>query len=69
MLLEGNLRRHIIDTDIQANERLEILINQMLDKNPIDESLKDIEPLKWAGLMNSYKHSIEETIYSELIYC
>ena len=43
-------------------------VKEELDKNPIDESLKDTEPLKWAGLMNSYKHSIEETIYSELIY-
>ena len=44
-------------------------MKQMLDKNPIDETLKDIEPLKWVGLMNNYKHSVEEIIYSELIYC
>ena len=69
MLLEGTLRKHIIDTDIQANERLEILINQMLDKNPIDENLKDTEPLKWTGLMNNYKHMAEEIIFKELIYC
>ena len=69
MLLDGTLRKHIIDTDIQAKEMFEILMKQMLDKNPIDESLKDTDPLKWSGLMNSYKHSIEEIIYSELIYC
>lgn len=69
MLLDGTLRKHIVDTDIQAKERLEILMKQMLHKNPIDESLKDIDPLKWIGLMNSYKHSAEEIVYSELIYC
>ena len=69
MLLDGTLRKHIVDTDIQAKERLEILMKQMLDKNPIDESLKDTDPLKWTGLMNNYKHSAEEIIYSELIYC
>ena len=69
MLMDGTLRKHIIDTDKQAKERLETLMKQMLDKNPIDENLKDIDQLKWIGLMNNYKHSVEEIIYSELIYC
>lgn len=68
MLLNGTLRKHIVDTDIQARERLEILMNQMLEKNPIDENLKDTDPLKWTGLMNNYKHSAEEIIFKELIY-
>lgn len=69
MLLDGTLRKHIVDTDIQAKERFEILINQMLEKNPIDENLKDTDPLRWTGLMNNYKNSVEEIIYSDLIYC
>lgn len=68
MFMECTLRKHIVDTDIQAKERLETLMNQMLDKNPIDENLKDTDPLKWTGLMNNYKHSAEEIIYLELIY-
>lgn len=43
-------------------------MNQMLVKNPIDESLKDTDPLKWTGLMNNYKHSIEKVILKEFIY-
>ena len=69
MLLDGNLRKHIVDTDIQAKERFEILMNQMLEKNPIDENLKDTDPLRWCGLMNNYKHYAEEIIYSQLINC
>ena len=68
MLMDGTLRKHIVDTDIQANERLEILMKQMLEKNPIDENLKDTDSLKWTGLMNNYKHSAEEIIFKELIY-
>ena len=68
MLLDGTLRKHIVDTDIQAKERLEILMKQMLDKNRIDENLKDTNPLKWTGLMNNYKNSAEEIIFKELIY-
>lgn len=69
MLMDGTLRKHIIDTDKISNKRFDILMKQMLDKNPIDESLKDTDPLKWVGLMNNYKYSAEKIIYSELIYC
>ena len=69
MLLDGTLGKHIVYTDIQAKKRFEILMKEMLEKNPIDENLKDTDPLKWVGLMNNYKHSAEEIIYSELIYC
>lgn len=69
MLLDSTLRKHIVDTDIQAKERFEILMKQMLETNPIDENLKDTDPLRWTGLMNNYKHSVEEIIFKELIYC
>ena len=68
MFMEGSLRKHIVDTDKHAKERLETLMKQMLDKNPIDENLKDTNPLEWIGLMNNYKHCAEEIILSELIY-
>ena len=69
MLLDGTLRKHIVDTDKQAKERFEILMKQMLEKNPINEELKNTDTLKWVGLMNNYKHSVEEVIFKELIYC
>lgn len=68
MVMDGTLRKHIVDTDIQAKEKLQILMSQMLEKNPIDESLKDTDPLRWTGLMNSNKHSAEEIIFKEFIY-
>lgn len=69
MFMDGTLRKHIIDTDKQAKARYDILMKQMLAKNPIDENLKDTDLLKWIGLMNNYKHCVEEIIYSELINC
>ena len=69
MFMDGTLRKHIVDTDKQAKEKLEMLMKHMLEKNPIDESLKDTDPLKWIGLMNNYKFSVEDVIYSELINC
>ena len=69
MLMDGTLSKHIVETDKQAKRRFKILMKQMLEKNPIDENLKNTDPLKWTGLMNNYKHSAEEKIYLELIYC
>ena len=69
MFMEKSLRKHIVETDKQAKEKFQILMKQMLEKNPIDENLKNTNPLKWTGLMNNYKHSVEEIIFKELIYC
>ena len=68
MFMNKTLRKHIVETDKQAKRRFEILIKQMLKKNPIDENLKNTNPLEWTGLMNNYKHCAEEIIFKELIY-
>ena len=69
MFMNKTLRKHIVETDKQAKEKFEILMKQMLEKSPIDESLKNNNPLEWTGLMNNYKHIAEEVIFRELIYC
>ena len=68
MFMNKTLRKHIVEIDKQAKERFEILMKQMLEKNPIDENLKNTDPLKWTGLMNNYKNSAEEIILNEFIY-
>ena len=40
MFMNCTLRKHIVDTDKQAKERFEMLMNQTLERNPIDENLK-----------------------------
>ena len=69
MFMNCTLRKHIVDTDKQAKERFEMPMNQMLERNPIDENLKNTGPLKWTRIMNNYKNSVEEIIFNELIYC
>ena len=66
--MNKTLRRHIVETDKQAKRRFEILMKQMLERNPIDENLKTTNPLKWTGLMNNYKNLVEEIILKEFIY-
>ena len=69
MLLDGTLRKHIVEIDKQAKESFKMLMAQMLEKNPIDENLKNTNPLKWTGLMNNYKQCAEEIVFKEFIYC
>ena len=66
--MDCTLRKHLVETDKQAKRKFEILMKQILKKNPIDENLKDTDPLKWTGIMNYYKCSAEEIIFKELIY-
>ena len=68
MFMEKSLRKHIVETDKQAKEKFEILMKQMLERNHIDENLKNTDLLKWVGLMNNYKNSVEEIIFKEFIY-
>lgn len=68
LFMDCTLRKHIVETDKKAKKRFDLLMKQMLEKNPIDENLKNTEPLKWVGLMNNYKHSAEKIVLNELIY-
>lgn len=68
LLVNGELQKHLMGIDQQANERLELLIKQMAEKENVTEELKAIDQLKWVGLMNNIKHSAEEIIFEELIY-
>ena len=68
MFMNKTLRKHIVETDKQAKRRFKIIMKQMLERNHIDENLKNTDPLKWVWIMNNYKNSVEEIIFKELIY-
>ena len=68
MFMNKTLRKHIVETDKQAKQRFEVLMKQILEKNPIDENLKNTNPLEWTGLMNNYKYIVEELILKEFVY-
>ena len=69
MFMNKTLRKHIVETDKQAKRRFKIIMKQILERNHIDENLKNTDPLKWVWIMNNYKHLAEEIVLNELIYC
>lgn len=62
------LRKHIVEIDLQAKEKVKLLINQFKANENISEDLKDTNPLEWVGLMNNIKNRAEEIVLKELIY-
>lgn len=66
--MNNELKQHLLDTDKIANERFELLIRLLEEKENITEKLKAQDQLKWVGLMNNIKNSAEEIILKEIIY-
>lgn len=62
------LRKHIVEIDLQAKEKIKLLMNQFKENENISENLKDTNPLEWVGLMNNIKNKAEEIVLNELIY-
>ncbi len=60
MLMEGTLRKHIVETDIEANEKIKRIIKQLKEQSDLTEEMKDSDPLYWIGMMNNFKNQAEE---------
>lgn len=67
MGLNEELSPHLREVDRQAYERLERMVPQMAKEAGATEELKNTDPLKWVGIMNSCKAQVEETILKDLI--
>ena len=67
-MLTGELKAHCLQIQEQAEQRMDFLTQQMAKAEGVDEALKAADQMKWVGLMNSIRHSAEETVLTELIY-
>ena len=52
----------------QAQNRLELIIEQMKDSEGVTENMKQHDQMAWVGAMNSIRNRAEEIILSEMIY-
>ena len=66
LLLSGQLNEHLKEIEQTAAERVELLMNQLLENEPAPEKAKD--PIGWATHMSTLHQMAEETVLSELIY-
>ena len=67
MLLTGTLDRHLAETEAEAQQRVDRILEQLLQTNPAPDKEKD--QLLWAAHMNSLTAQAEESVIRELICC
>ncbi len=68
LILTGKLWTYLADLNEQAEERLDLIIEQMKAAEGVTEELKARNQLEWVGRINNIRSRAEEIINSELIY-
>lgn len=68
LILTGKLWTYLADLNEQAEERLDLIIEQMKAAEGVTEELKARNQLEWVGRMNNIRNRAEEIINSEMIY-
>lgn len=69
LLLDGNLNEYLYEVDEECYQRMELLVEQMKAGAGITEELKVSDQMKWVGLRNNVRNSVEEIILKEFVYC
>ena len=67
-MLEDKLTEHLNAVDDEAQERMDILVLQMMKKQGITEELKARDQMAWIGAVNGIRNAAEEIVLKELIY-
>ena len=68
MVMNGTLRKHIVQIDMEAKDRVENIVNGLKSQSNLTEEMKNTNQLYWVGMMNNFKNQAEEIVLKELIY-
>ena len=66
LMLNGELKQHLMDVNAQAHEQIELLVAAMLKTTPAPD--KTADQLGWVQHMNMIKAQVEEIVVREWIY-
>lgn len=69
LLLTGKLNLYLAEIDRTCTERVELIMNQLAQREGVTEALKASDQLEWVRRMNSIWERAEEIVLSELVYC
>ena len=67
-MLEDRLVEHLNLVDDEAQERMVILVRQMMERQGIAEELKARDQMAWVRAVNGIRNMAEEIVLNELIY-
>ena len=68
LLLTGKLDEHLAEIDHSCNERIELITNQLAQREGVTEALKEADQMEWIRLMNNIRERAEEIVGDELIF-
>lgn len=66
LVMKEELFPHLYQIDSQAEQMMETLMKNLLEKNPAPNRMTN--PMGWVKHMNSLKQQAEEVILAELVY-
>ena len=69
LLLSGELKKHLLVIQKQAEERFDLLVRQMAEREGVMEQLKAQDQMLWVKRMNSIRARAEEVVREEIILC
>ena len=67
-MLEDRLTEHLNAVDDEAQERMDILVRQMMEKEGITEEMKACDQMEWVRAVNKWMYVAEEIVLKELVY-
>ena len=68
LVLSCKLHSYLADIDAQTQDRLALLIKQMVEKEGVTEQLKAQDQMAWVGAMNNIRNRAEEIVNKEIIF-
>ena len=67
LLTSGRLNKYLANVDEQAKDMFSRLLNDYADRQGITERLKAENQIKWIGMMNNIRSTVEEIVLTDLI--
>ena len=68
LVVTGRLWTYLADLNEQAENRLQLMIQQMQEAEAVTEAMKASDQLAWVRAMNSIRNRAEEILREELIF-
>lgn len=68
LLLSGELKKHLLMIQEQAEERFDLLVEQMAKQEGVTEQLKAQDQMLWVWRMNIIRARVEEIVREEIIF-
>ena len=59
---------HLNAVDNEAQERMDILVRQMMERQGITEEFKVRDQMEWVRAVNNIRNAAEEIVLRELVY-